>query len=400
MITTLQNYLRREDGQTTDQKLAELVAKYSLSIKPHGKYPHLWQFKYDQINSPMNEPLVQECRGIILDANDNWACVARPFDKFFNLGDFYAAKIDWATARITEKLDGSLIILYHYDGRWHVATSGTPDASGNVYGYDMTFAQLFWQVFDKMGMSTEQLDLPYDTEYTYLFELTTPFNRIVVPHHESKVTLIGIRNKNNGNEIPPAFGPKEWPYVKAISVASEQAVLDTFVAMSAIEQEGWVLVDEDFNRVKVKHPQYIVLHHMRGEGNPSPKKALEVILAGEHEEVLTYWPEWRPLFQEVSQRFTTLVEQLTLRYDLIKGIEPQKAFALEAIKTRCSGALFCLRAGKTPDIRTYLANMKVDNVVSMLELQNIHPDIIATAVKDTLNRKAANTDTETAEAAA
>src|SRR4051812_48509806 len=96
------------------ETLATLEAKYAISAKRHGKYPQLVQLKYDQISSPFAEPLVRECRGIVLDEADGWRIVARPFDKFFNLGEQLAAEIDWASARPLEKLDGSLAIVYFY----------------------------------------------------------------------------------------------------------------------------------------------------------------------------------------------------------------------------------------------------------------------------------------------
>lgn len=42
--------------------------------------------------------------------------VCRPFDKFFNSGepDHKREPMDWATARVYEKLDGSLIKAYFY----------------------------------------------------------------------------------------------------------------------------------------------------------------------------------------------------------------------------------------------------------------------------------------------
>ncbi len=376
MTTLLQQFLRAADGLSVDQKLGNLVTKYSLAIKPHGKYGNLYQFKYDQIESPMHEPLVKECRGIILDSTDDWAVVARPFDKFWNLGDYYADPVDWTKAVMTEKLDGSLIIMYHYDGTWQVATSGTPDASGVVNGFGFSFAELFWKTFAEMGMSTEDLEFAYDPYYTFMFELMTPYNRVVVPHKTCAIKLIGIRNRITGKELPTVAGPMHWPRVKSIPVLSDKEVVDTFIGMEALDQEGWVVVDDQFNRVKVKHPQYVVLHHMRGNGNPTPKSALEVILAGEHEEVLGYWPEWRPLFEEVSSRMKYLGGQLTEQYLAIQNIESQKAFALEAVKTACSGAMFSVRAKKTEDMFSYLGSMRLENLMALLRLDDIPPSII------------------------
>jgi len=73
--------------------------------------------------------VVQECRGIVLDMDDDWAVVAYPYRKFFNYGERWAASVDWSSAAVVDKLDGSLATLYWYRGQWHVASSGVPDAS-------------------------------------------------------------------------------------------------------------------------------------------------------------------------------------------------------------------------------------------------------------------------------
>lgn len=60
----------------------------------------------------MKEPIVQECRGLILDEAEGWRVVCMPYKKFFNFGEDCCADIDWSTAKVQEKLDGSLISLY------------------------------------------------------------------------------------------------------------------------------------------------------------------------------------------------------------------------------------------------------------------------------------------------
>ena len=103
----LQQYLR-EHG------LEKLIADYSIKAVTHKQYPHLISLKYSQIDSPMGEKIVQQCRGIVLDRSNNWEIVSYPYDKFFNYGEgngevFYSAAIDWSTAKVYEKLDGSLM---------------------------------------------------------------------------------------------------------------------------------------------------------------------------------------------------------------------------------------------------------------------------------------------------
>jgi tRNA splicing ligase len=60
---------------------------------------------------------VQECRGIVLDENDDWKIVCYPYTKFFNYGEFNAVKLDWnKPLKVSAKVDGTLVILYRYRG--------------------------------------------------------------------------------------------------------------------------------------------------------------------------------------------------------------------------------------------------------------------------------------------
>ncbi len=38
--------------------------------------------------------------------------------------------LDWTSAAVYEKLDGSLAVLYYYKDEWWVSSSGMPDATG------------------------------------------------------------------------------------------------------------------------------------------------------------------------------------------------------------------------------------------------------------------------------
>lgn len=361
--------------------LEELSRTYNIKVSRHKAHPNLVQLKYDQIESPMGVPLVQQCRGIILDEADNWKCIARPMDKFFNHGEGHAATINWDNARVQEKLDGSLIILYYYKGNWEVATSGTPDASGSVYGYDFTFRELFWRVWNGAGYRTDYLY----PECTYMYELMTPYNRIVVPHKTNKIRLLAMRIPETGEEIPvldddSIISDAEWykdlPLtVRSFPLQSMDSVLATFRDMDGLNQEGYVIVDGDFNRIKVKHPGYVALHHLRSSF--SPKNLLEIIRTGESTEFLTYFPEWQDTFNEISSRYEDLVSTIETAYEGIKHLESQKDFAIEATKAPFSGALFSMRKGQVKTVREYLANANIKHIVEHLKLKDVEPYEIA-----------------------
>ena len=82
---------------------------YFIQIKWGEKlFEGLVLLKYNQIDSDLSINMVQECRGLILDSKDDWRVVKFSFSKFFNWGEKNAADIDWSTARVQAKIDGSL----------------------------------------------------------------------------------------------------------------------------------------------------------------------------------------------------------------------------------------------------------------------------------------------------
>jgi hypothetical protein len=362
----VQAFLR--EGGTLDA----LTERYAIKVRRHTEFPNLVCLKYNQIDSPMGEPIVQECRGVILDEADGWRVVARTFDKFFNHGEGHAAPIDWSTARVQEKLDGSLMQVYEYRGEWRVASSGTPDASGHIVSLQRegedSFAALFWRTWRALGFA-----LPVAAEFTYAFELMTPFNRVVVPHTESRLVLLAVRNRETGEEVPVSAFARAYPVVREFPLASFEDCLASFQHIDPLSQEGYVVVDGAFRRVKVKHPGYVAIAHMAG-GGCTPRRVMEIVRGGESSEVLAHFPEWRPVFEDITGRFDSLVHELEAAYGAIAGIAPgkdgQKAFAMEANRTRYPSALFQLRAGKAANVRAFLAGVNVDSLLRALDVRD------------------------------
>ena len=84
---TLQTTLR------THSNWREILCKdpYNLKWQEDGDYI---LFSYNQLSSDFSIPLVREARGIIFEKN-TYEIVCRPFTKFANYGESYAAKVDW-----------------------------------------------------------------------------------------------------------------------------------------------------------------------------------------------------------------------------------------------------------------------------------------------------------------
>ena len=285
-MLNLQTFIRENENWR------ELISEEPYCIKVTEK-GDLVCFKYSQIDSDFNEPLVRECRGIILE-KDTWKIVCYPFKKFFNYGEAYADEIDWETAKVTSKEDGSLIKIYNYNGEWRVGTNSTIDAEDAVLNspYYRNFRELFDVAADNCKFDFDRLD----PNYTYLMELCSRYNTIVVPYDEPKLFHIGTRNNITCEEVEVDIGiekPKQYML----------SSLDDCIAMAAtfdFTKEGFVVVDKNYHRIKVKSEDYVKAHRMISNNKVSEEKILSLICSGEEEEFLSYFPTYTTIFQDIK----------------------------------------------------------------------------------------------------
>jgi hypothetical protein len=85
---------------------------------------------------------------------------------------------------------------------------------------------------------------------------------------------------------------------------------------------------------------------MRGDGDNlyNPKNILPFVMAGEGDELLTYFPEVKDRFHEIKAKVDSEYLNLAEVWNSAKGIENQKEFALAIIgKTPFTGILFDLK---------------------------------------------------------
>lgn len=316
----------------------------------------LVSLKYNQIESPMDNPMVAECRGMVVDiSTDHAQILAWPYNKFWNHGEKLAAPIDWATARVQDKLDGSLMIMFLHPGKneWMVASSGHPTAGGSFGSADKTFRDAFWETFWALGMGTPEtgwISVPGYGDHdlrtcTFMFELCDEPNRVVVRHEKPRLVLHGIRSLH-GHEL--AFeeqayiaGFYGWEYVKHYPIDSIEGCLAAAEALDPIANEGFVVVDAQWNRVKIKSPRYVILHHMKGEA--TPRRAIELWQTGETSELLSHFPEMAGAIEPIQKELDALAEMAHLDWARNADAPTQKDFAMAVKHLPWSAVCFQLR---------------------------------------------------------
>jgi hypothetical protein len=279
--------------------------------------------RYDQIKSDFYDPIVKECRGLILHVNGNQVIpVCVPFYKFGNYSEGYSDKIDWVTARIQEKVDGSIIRLWYYfaTNQWMLSSNGMVDAFECDLQVTTDTLKTFGDAFVKaVGKPlNEFVDVNHlDPHKTYIFELTGPHNKVVI-NYPLDVYQIGVRDNITLREEPCSLSikrPKEYRFTSFDETIAFAKTLST-------DQEGYVVVDGDWHRVKIKGDRYVRLTHMR-MGSSTPKQILTTILSNEDGEFLTYFPEQTESFAKIKDKLNRLITEVRHQLDEMEDLKNQ-----------------------------------------------------------------------------
>lgn len=332
-----------------------LTEQFGIKVRREGG---LVVLNYDQIESPKTDPIVMECRGLILDEQNDFEIVSRSYDRFFNLGEALNVmpEIDWKTAKLYEKIDGSLIRMYKHNGMWQIATRGTAFADVPCGDWGITFRELVYKALDVENDDEFQALMMQSLMHqgnTYIFELTSVENRVVKSYEGYKLHFLGTRQHEGDCRIDSEHEEK-WlrsgscilgdriHFPKEYSFATEEDCVTAVRELKDLD-EGYVLYQNGVPICKVKSPAYVAVHHIRGEGL-NPKRCAELVLSGEEEEYLTYFPSDEEVIEPYSQAYGLLQNDIRLAYRATKHIENQKEFALAIAHHKFKGVLFTARS--------------------------------------------------------
>lgn len=343
-------------------------------------------FKYSQIDSDFSLQSVKEARGIIFDMRD-WSCVAYPFSKFFNYGESHAAALDWdGGVQVQEKVDGSLMKIWNHNNKWHLSTNGQIDAFKTPTGNALypTFGDLFNRVLEEYGFGSFDLD-PFDefcTElnknYTYMFELATEYNRIVIPYTGFHLYYLGQRDMRTYEECNKRsfFAslievPKLYPMTQLHEVCLAAEKLP-------FSEEGYVVIDKNWNRCKIKSPAYVAAHYIRNNNVITPRHVIGIIQQGEIEEFKLYASDYADYIDNVKAQMEDLEQRAVKALAHLKTFEfnSRKEYALEVNKIKSSTIRgFCFsNFDKEISFKNFTNKWSPQKWEEILEIENNNKD--------------------------
>jgi RNA ligase len=191
------------------------------------------------------------CRGLVVHAETR-DVVARPFGKFFNYGQPGAPVAELSgDVMVTDKLDGSLGILYPTPDGHAIATRGSFDSEQARHATAL-WRQRYAGRFTPPAGST------------LLFEIVYPANRIVCDYGDlDDLILLGAVDVASGQSRSAGVAAQVgWPGPVAETFAYA-SFADALAAPPRANAEGLVVhfLDTD-HRVKLKQDDYVALHRI------------------------------------------------------------------------------------------------------------------------------------------
>ena len=357
--------LERYLNENKDWKDRLAREPYNLEIREDGDYVLL---KYNQFASDMGQKIVQQARGCIFRYDkwyDRWYCVARAFDKFFNYGETFAANIDWVTAEVQEKIDGSLMKVWWDMGKWHVSTNGTIDAA-KAFSGEISFRELF----DKAVERTELFWLKLDPYYCYMFELTSGMNKLVVDYgDEPQLWYLGRRNMETMQEDHEPIGIDGVNEVRKFPLFSLEQVIAATQALGE-DEEGFVVVDYEFNRIKAKGEQYLKAFKMRANGPVSTKTLVEWWQNDALDDFVAYNSAYEDKANHVVGCLARLIAEMNTWMWLVKGMEKKEVahnFELAHTSTLVRAFVFGFMDGKVESPTNYLKQANTTSLANLVK---------------------------------
>lgn len=337
-----------------DNHTLEDLEQFGIEFKKHPVHD-IYILDYNQINSKPGHPMSDETRSLVLDSN--FDIVSGCMKRFFNIGQFPQSdkEFNWNNFVGWEKRDGSMISVTVYKGELLIRTR---------YSWadlEMGISGKTWEQFVRECLTNKQIDLicnsGADFTDTFVFELETPFNQVVLYHETPQLVLLTIIRNDNGQEwgqrgvglVAEAMGFKR-PIKYEFSCFEE---VETTLAQWEKEKrkdEGFVLIDDKGNKKKIKN-KYYMHYHVLCTGISSIRQVFDIVWNPniDVDEICLYFPHLAPKLQEVQDKIDQAWTQLWNVWFMTDEIIERKKFAFTITRadspyyTRFSSILFRLR---------------------------------------------------------
>lgn len=250
-------------------KIDLYVERGLISKHPHPTLPiSLYYYTKECQYSKAWDDITLNSRCLILE-NDTKKLVAKGFPKFFN--SFEMNEIPSLAFQIFEKMDGSFIMLFNYEGEWIFCSSKS---------FDSFHVNLAKEIFKERQQTFEA----FHVSEVYIFELIHPETPIVVNYGDRKeLVLLSVfyHHETDGyleyssEQVELIAWDINMSYVYPLPLNGHLTKIQQNIPTNT---EGYVVRYVDGTRMKLKSKEYCELHTKRSY--TSNKSILELLQNG------------------------------------------------------------------------------------------------------------------------
>lgn len=236
-----------------------------LTVRKHRTADlYIWNYTSQTVYKRYWTPETTMARGLITD--ETGRIMARPFPKFFNLEELegLGLSVPNESFTVTEKVDGSLGILYFVDHVPYIATRGSFESEQAQHATALLHAKYLhnvdWHHLEREGI-------------TLLWEIVYPENRIVCDYGalDDLILLAAINNETGHEYTIVAFTNNSYqgdpvavfPVVQHYDgLTNVHTIRELFSGTAGTDSEGFVVRFQSGLRVKLKFEDYVRLHRL------------------------------------------------------------------------------------------------------------------------------------------
>ena len=245
-------------------------------------------------------------RGHVYENGTN-KLIANPFSKFFNLSELSVSKsrnlLKKTNYKCYEKIDGSLGIIYNYEGEWRFNTRGSFNSEQSIKA-----KEIFFKYYRHLHVLGDNL--------TLLVEIIYPENRIIIDYKDQEsLILLAIYDRDTGDELKRGVmemiaNTLKLPIVKSYNLTFDE--MFKYQKLDSLDKEGFVIRFTDGYRVKIKSKKYFQIARLMN--NMTPKNIWENMVNGKVKiESLEVLPE------EFRNEVDTIVLMLESQHSELKN---------------------------------------------------------------------------------
>ena len=269
------------------------------------------------------DDVTRACRGLVFSRKTGKP-INNPIPKLFNMNeqpevmeDVITEKLALDTHKVYHKSNGHLAIVWYHEGKWYNTTKGS---------WEMEFVEPDRKILQPI---IDTLDDRQMINFTFMFEIIADYDKHTLYEEEvarfdqeNCAVLLSVRRNTRG------LDPRDWlPAVKNIlkddGVIINHEIKDSLTtaeqlaaAYKLTDTEGYIVVFEDMQRVKVKTDDYLAKRYIKLFEDGQFFKRMFKSYAHDIDEALKEIPEeYHYIYEKVMNDFKVQTEWKQMFYE-------------------------------------------------------------------------------------